>query len=78
MKITYSRARQLEITIFIYSLARNSRPTYCVKEDSQSRIRRVASSHLVFGKGAIIMPDSHLGNKRDIFHLNNKNNQLER
>jgi len=25
-----------------------------------------------------VMPDSHLSNKRDIFHLNNKNNQLER
>ena len=25
-----------------------------------------------------VMPDSHLGNKRDIFYLNNKNNQLER
>jgi len=25
-----------------------------------------------------VMPDSHLGNKRNIFYLNNKNNQLER
>jgi len=25
-----------------------------------------------------VMPDSHLGRKRDIFYLNNKNNQLKR
>jgi len=25
-----------------------------------------------------VMPDSHLGNKSDIFYHNNKNNQLER
>jgi len=26
----------------------------------------------------VVTPDSHLGNKSDIFHHNNKNNQLER
>ena len=25
-----------------------------------------------------VMPDSHLGSKRDIFYLNNENNQLKR
>jgi len=27
---------------------------------------------------SIVTPDSHLGHKSDIFHLNNENNQLER
>ena len=53
IKITCSRARRLEITISIYSPARSSRPVYHAREDSQSRIRRVGNSHLVFGKGAI-------------------------
>jgi len=29
-------------------------------------------------KATVVMLDSHLDNKRDIFHLNNENNQLER
>jgi len=29
-------------------------------------------------EGGSVMPDSRLGSKRDIFHLNNKNNQLKR
>jgi len=52
MKIMHSRARQLEIAVSVYSLARGSRPTYCAREDSWSKVRRVGSSHLVFGKGA--------------------------
>jgi len=50
MKIMYSRARRLKIAVSIYSLAKGSRPTYHAREDSQSRIRRVESSYLVFGK----------------------------
>jgi len=53
MKITSSRARQLEITVSIYSLARGSRPAYHAKENSQSRTGRVESSHLVFGESAV-------------------------
>jgi len=34
MKITSLRARQLEITVSIYSLARGSRPAYHAKENS--------------------------------------------
>jgi len=33
--------------------------------------------YLVNEDGAVML-DSHLGNKRDIFYLNNKNNQLKR
>jgi len=51
MKIMCSRAKQLKITISVYSLARGLRPVYHVREDSQSRIRKVGSGHLVFGKG---------------------------
>jgi len=53
IKTMYSRARQLEIAIFVYSLARGSRPVYHMREDSRSRIRRVGSSHQVFRKGTI-------------------------
>ena len=53
MKITCSRARQLEITIFFYSPARDARPIYYVRENSRSRTRRVGSSHLVFGKSTV-------------------------
>ena len=45
MKITHSRARRLEITVSIYSLARDLRPVYHTREDSRSRIRRAGSSH---------------------------------
>ena len=53
MKITYSRARRLEISVSVYSLARGSRPVYRMREDSRSRIRRVGSSHRIFGEGAV-------------------------
>jgi len=39
MKITCSRARQLKITISVYSLARGSRSAYHAREDSWSKIR---------------------------------------
>jgi len=48
-----SRAKQLEIAVSIYSLERGSRSAYHAREDSQSRIRKVGSGYLVFGKGAI-------------------------
>jgi len=54
MKITGLRARQLEIAIFFYSLARGSRPTYCARENSWSRTKRVESSHLVFERSAVL------------------------
>jgi len=66
MKITHSRTRQLEIAVSIYHLVRGLRPDHCVRKDSWSRVGGLGSSCLVFGKGAV-MPDSHLGNKRDIF-----------
>ena len=40
MKITCSRAEQLEIAISVYSLARGSRPSHHAREDSQSRTRK--------------------------------------
>ena len=46
---------QCAIPFCTLSLARGLRPTYCVREDFQSRIRRVESSHLVFGKGAVLL-----------------------
>ena len=52
-KITGSRARQLKIAIFFYSLARGSRPAYCARENSWSRTRKVGSSCLVFRRSAI-------------------------
>jgi len=45
MKITHSRVRQLEITVFVYSPERGSRPIYHMREDSRSRIRRAGSGH---------------------------------
>ena len=53
MKIMCSRARQLEIAISIYSLARGPRPNHCTREDFWSRTRRVGSSHPVFGRSAV-------------------------
>jgi len=55
MKITHPRARQLEIAIFVYSLARGLRPAYYAREESRSRTRRAGSSHLVFGKNTILL-----------------------
>jgi len=54
MKITYSRVRQLEITISFYSPARDLRPAYCAREDPRGRTRRVGSGHLIFGRSAIL------------------------
>ena len=53
MKVMHSRARQLKIVIFFYSLVRGLRPIYYIREDSWSRTRRVGSSHLVFGRSDI-------------------------
>jgi len=53
MKITCSRARQLKIAVFIYSLVRGSRLDHYARENSWSRIRESRSSCLVYGKGAI-------------------------
>ena len=50
MKITYSRARQLEIATSVYSLARGSRPNHHAEKDSGSRVRRSGSDHPVFRK----------------------------
>ena len=51
-KTTYLRTKQLEITIFFYSLTRGLRTTYCAKEDSWSRVRGIGSGYQVFGRGA--------------------------
>jgi len=53
MKITYSRARWLEIAISAYSLARDLRPNYSMWKDPRSRTRRVRSSHPVFRRSAV-------------------------
>jgi len=53
MKVTYLRARQLEKAIFFYSLARDLRSTYCMREDFWSRTRRIGSSHLVLRRSTI-------------------------
>jgi len=50
MKITCSRARQLEIVVSVCSLAKSSRPDYWAKKDSGSRVRGSGSGHLVFRK----------------------------
>jgi len=38
MKIMRSRARQLRITVSIYSPARGLRPVYCARKDPRSRV----------------------------------------
>ena len=43
MKVMHSRARQLEITISVYSLARGLRPDHHIREGSWSRTRRLGS-----------------------------------
>jgi len=53
MKIMRPRAKQLEIVISVYSLARDLRPAYHARKESRSRTRRAGSSHLVFGKSTI-------------------------
>jgi len=53
IKTACLRARQLGITVSFYSLARDSRPIYCAREDSRSRTRKVESGHLVFRKGTV-------------------------
>jgi len=53
MKIMCSRARQLEIAISFYNLARGLRPIYYLEKNPRSRTRRVESGHLVFGKGTV-------------------------
>jgi len=50
MKIMCSRARQLEITVSIYSPARSSRPDYRIEKDSGSRVRGSGSDYPVFRK----------------------------
>ena len=50
MKITCSRARQLKITISIYSPARGLRPDHRAEKDSGSRVRGSGSGYPVFGK----------------------------
>ena len=47
------RARRLEIAISFYSSTRGLRPIYYLEKNSRSRARKVGSSHLVFGKGAV-------------------------
>jgi len=52
MKITRLRARWLEITVSVYSLARGSRPNHSPRKDLQSRTRGVESGYSVFGRSA--------------------------
>ena len=40
--------------------------------------KRCDIGHILVTLGHVVMPDSHLGNKRNIFYLNNENNQLKR
>ena len=53
MKTTCSRARQLEITVSLYSLSKGSRAIYCSEKIPRSRIRGVGSGSQVIGKGAV-------------------------
>jgi len=57
MKITCSRARQLEIAVSICSPAGGSRPDHHAEKDSGSRVRGSGSGHPVFGK----VPSHHCG-----------------
>ena len=50
-KTMHLRAKQLEIAVFFYCLTRGSRTTYCMKEDSWSRVGEVGSGHQVFRRG---------------------------
>jgi len=52
-----SRARQLEIVVSIYSLAKGLRPDHWAEKDSGSRVRGSGSGHPVFGK----TPSHHCG-----------------
>ena len=45
MKITHLRTTQFKITVSVYSPARGSRPIYCMRENSRSKIRRVRSGY---------------------------------
>jgi len=47
----YSRARQLETTASLYSLAKGLRAIHHAKEDFRSRVRRAESGHQVFKRG---------------------------
>ena len=55
MKVMHLRARQLEIAVHFYSPTRGSRPIYCLEKNPRSRTRKVGSSHLVFGKGTVLL-----------------------
>jgi len=44
MKETHSRARQLKITVFAYSLSRGLRTNHWAREGSWSRTKRAGSS----------------------------------
>jgi len=46
----YLRARQLKITISVYSPERGSRPDHHIEKDSGSRVRGSGSGYLIFRK----------------------------
>jgi len=51
MKITCSRARQLEIATSLYSLLKGSRAIHYSEENPRSRIRGVGNGSQVIGRG---------------------------
>jgi len=55
MKTMHSKARQLEITAFLYSLSKGLRAIYHSEKIPRSRIRGVGSSSQVIRRGAILL-----------------------
>jgi len=53
MKITCSRARQLEIAASLYGPLKGSRATYCLEKNSRSKIKGIGSSSQVIRRGAV-------------------------
>jgi len=53
MKITCSRARQLEIATSLYGPSKGLRAIYCLEKNPRSRIRGVGSGNQVIERGAV-------------------------
>jgi len=55
MKITYLRARRLEIAASLYGLSKGLRAIYCLEKNPRSRIRGVGSGSQVIRRGAVLL-----------------------
>jgi len=59
MKTMRSRARRLEITTSLYSLAKGSRAIHCLEKNPWSRIRGVGSGSQMIGRGVVSLFPSY-------------------